>query len=237
MHLTAASSAAVFILLICSSLTAFAQDSSVNPGINDSFRDPNVSQYVERFEVEGREVYDLRDDIVKTTGVKEGSVIADIGAGTGLFTRLFSEKVGAEGRVYAVDIAHSFVNRIVRQAREDNVQNIIGVICDDRSCQLPPNSIDAAYICDTYHHFEFPQKTLATIHSALRPDGKLIVVDFQRIEGKSSPWIISHVRAGKEVFQSEIEEAGFRLVEEPKLLKDNYLLIFQKAEKADAADK
>lgn len=210
--------------------STFAQEESVKPGINDSFRDPNVAQYVERFESEGREVYDQREKIVETLALKPGSTVADIGAGTGLFTRLLADKVGAEGRVYAVDIARSFVNRIVTEARQAGSKNIIGVICDDRSCQLPPNSIDLAYICDTYHHFEFPQDTLKSIHQALREKGRLAVVDFQRIEGTSTDWIMGHVRAGKETFQAEIEAAGFQLVSEPQgLLKDNYLLIFEKA--------
>lgn len=215
-------------LLLASPSPLLGQEQSVNPGINDSFQDPNVGQYVERFESEGREVYDQRQEIVKLTGVQPGMVVADIGAGTGLFTRLFADQVGPEGRVYAVDIARSFVNRIVHNARDKDINHIIGVICDDQSCRLPPTSIDLAYVCDTYHHFEFPQKTLASIHQALRPGGKLVVVDFQRIPGTSSSWILGHVRAGKEVFQSEIEEAGFQLVREPKLLKENYILVFEK---------
>jgi len=207
---------------------ASAQDQSVKPGINDSFVDPDVSSYVERFEKEGREVYDQREAIIEATGVKPGMVVADIGAGTGLFTRIFSEKVGKKGRVFAVDIARSFVNRIVLAARKDGIDNIVGVICDDKSTTLPPNSIDLAYICDTYHHFEFPQRTLASLHSALKDGGRMVVVDFEREAGKSSAWIISHVRAGKRVFQKEIEEAGFELMESPSLLKDNYCLIFRK---------
>lgn len=209
---------------------AWGQEDSVKPGINDSFRNPDVLSYVERFEAEGREVYDQRAAIVKASGVKPGMVVADIGAGTGLFTRLFSEQVGGEGRVFAVDIARSFVNRIVLQARQEGVRNIVGVICDDHSTTLPPNSIDLAYICDTYHHFEFPQRTLASLHQAMKKNSRLVVVDFEREEGTSSPWIMSHVRAGKATFREEIESAGFRLVEEPKLLKENYCLIFEKVE-------
>ncbi len=232
----------VYVVLLTGLLvwtTAFssavqAQEESVNPGINDSFRDPNVPQYVERFEKEGREVYDQREKIIATAGVKPGMIVADVGAGTGLFTRLFAEKVGDKGRVYAVDIARSFVNRIVLEARENKVNNIIGVICDDRSCQLPPNSVDLVYVCDTYHHFEFPQETLSSIRQALRKGGRLVVVDFQREEGVSSDWIIGHVRAGKKVFRSEIEAAGFELVEEPELLKENYMLIFEPIESESA---
>ena len=87
------------------------------------------------------------------------------------------------------------------------------------------NSIDLAFVCATFHHFEFPLKSMKSIRRALRPGGKVIVVDFERIEGKSSDWILGHVRAGKEVFQAETEESGFELEEEVTgLLEENYIL-------------
>ena len=86
-----------------------AQDKSVKPGINDTFKDPKVQEYVEKFEVESREVFQKRNSIVEACGVKPGTVVADIGAGTGLFTRMFSKAVGPEGRVVAVDIAKNFL--------------------------------------------------------------------------------------------------------------------------------
>jgi ubiquinone/menaquinone biosynthesis C-methylase UbiE len=94
---------------------------------------------------------------------------------------------------------------------------------------LPPGSVDVAFVCDTYHHFEFPQRTLASLYRAIKPGGKLVVVDFIRIEGKSSAWILFHVRAGQEVVEKEITDAGFRKAGEVKgLLKENYLVIFTK---------
>ena len=90
--------------------------------------------------------------------------------------------------------------------------------------------LDLVFICDTYHHFEYPQTTLASLHAALRPGGMLAVVDFERIEGVSRPWVLNHMRAGKEVFRSEIEAAGFRFLEEVEVagLEENYLLLFRR---------
>jgi len=218
----------IAMIALCSPSAVWGQEESVRPGINDAFLDADPASYVERFEKEGREVYDQRHVIVQVSGVRPGMVVADIGAGTGLFTRLFSRQVGAEGRVFAVDIAPNFVYQLVRDSRRQGIENIVGVICDERSCHLPPNSVDLVFICDTYHHFEFPYATLESIHQALRDDGRLMVVDFQREEGISSEWILNHVRAGRAVFQSEIEEAGFQLVEETDFLRENYGLIFRK---------
>ncbi|MCO6457005.1 MAG: methyltransferase domain-containing protein [Pirellulaceae bacterium] len=209
----------------------WCQEKSVNPGINNSFQDPDVSQFVERFEKEGREVYDQRQAIVAATGAKPGQAVADVGAGTGLFTRLLAEKVGPQGRVYAVDIARKFVDHVEAACREAGLGNVVGVVCQPDSADLPEASVDLVFLCDTYHHFEFPEKTMRSIHRALRPGGEVILIDFKRVEGESSDWILNHVRAGQEVFAREVVSAGFELVEEKRLLKDNYFLRFRKAAK------
>jgi predicted methyltransferase len=210
---------------------AVAQDQSVNPGINKQFENPKVDEFVGRFERDGRDPYDHRHDVVKAMGLKTGMTIADVGAGTGLFSRLFSPLVGPEGKIYAVDIAESFVKHIERQAEADGLKNIKGVVCTADSVNLPPDSIDLAFICDVYHHFEFPHKSMRSIHRALKPGGSVVLIDFQRIEGVSSEFVMGHVRAGQEVFTKEITEAGFRQVDERKgLLKESYFVRFEKVE-------
>jgi SAM-dependent methyltransferase len=101
-------------------------------------------------------------------------------------------------------------------------------VYDQRHGKLAPASIDLAFICDAYHHFEQPKAMLASIRRALRPGGTLIVVDFERIPGVSPDWILKHVRAGKEDFRAEIEAAGFGFVEEVKLMRENYVLRFSR---------
>lgn len=214
--------------------TSLAQEASVNPGINKSFESPNVDEFVGRFEREGRDAFDHRHDIVKACGLKPGMTVADVGAGTGLFTRLFAPLVGSRGTVFAVDIAERFVKHVESSAHEAGFDNVIGIVCKSDSVALPENSIDIAFICDTYHHFEFPQKTMTSIHRALKPDGQVILIDFHRIEGKSSEWILGHVRAGQEVFVKEILEVGFKQVEErQEMLDESYFVRFEKVERPD----
>src|SRR5690606_10179035 len=193
-----------------------AQETSVNPGINKSFESPNVPEYVERFEKEGRDVYNHRHEIVAALNLRPGMVVADVGAGTGLFTRMFSPLVGDKGKVYAVDISDEFIAHIEKTAREQKLGNIVGIVCAADSVLLPPSSVDLVFICDTYHHFEFPHKTMQSIHKALRPGGHVVLIDFHRIPGVSSEWVLGHVRAGQEVFTQEIINAGFKRVEEKK---------------------
>ncbi len=219
----------VWGIVLAGLATCGAQEQSVRPGINDSFRDPDVQEFVGRFEVESREVFTQRQQIVAACGIRPGQTVADIGAGTGLFTRLFSDAVGQDGQVIAVDIAQKFLDHIRTTSREAGRNNVETLLCKMDSTELPAASIDLAFICDTYHHFEFPQKTLASLHQALRPGGRVILIDFRRIEGTSSDFVLKHVRAGQEVFESEIAAAGFQKIhEEPKLLQENYFVVFQK---------
>lgn len=208
------------------------ESSSVKPGINEKFLDPSldVSEWLGRFEIESREVYASRDEVLKACEIEPGDSVADIGAGTGFYSRLFASEVGEKGWVYAVDISSRFLEHINLQAREEQVHNLTGVLCSDRSVHLPPDSVDLVFTCDTYHHFEYPQSTLASIHRALKKGGKFVVIDFERIPGESREFILGHVRAGKEVFRSEIEKAGFKFVDEVTIpgFKENYLLRFQK---------
>ena len=97
------------LLVFLSLISSFAQEKSVNPGINKSFQNPSVEKFTERFEKEGREVYDKREKIVEALKIKSGMTVADVGAGTGLFSRLIAPKVGKDGKLYSVDIAKSFV--------------------------------------------------------------------------------------------------------------------------------
>lgn len=220
----------VFTFLTFASV-CLAQEESVRQGINEKFLDPNLKpeEWTEKFEVESREIYDLRNEIAATVGLNPGMEMADIGAGTGLFTIPFSQAVGPEGKVYAVDIAKNFLTHIRARANREKAGNVETVLCTDRSIELPENSIDLAFICDTYHHFEYPQASLASIHKALRPGGELVLIDFKRIPGESSEWVMGHVRAGQEVFESEITAAGFEKVDEvDDLLSENYFVRFRR---------
>jgi len=208
------------------------QQQSVKPGINEKFLDPNlkVAEWLKRFEVESREVFDARNAVIEACGLKAGMRVADVGAGTGLYTRLFSQAVGKEGWVYAVDINARFLEHIQKRAKAEGQSNITSVLAPQDSVSLAPASVDRVFLCDTYHHFEYPEPSLASIATALKPGGELILVDFERIEGESSEWTLGHVRAGKEVFRSEVENSGLEFVEQVEVagLKENYFLRFRK---------
>jgi len=217
-----------------SSVAIPEREESVRPGINERFLDPNLdpSEWLGRFETESREIYRARGAIVKAVNLKQGDRIADIGAGTGLFTFLFADQIGPRGWVFAVEISPRFVERIDKLATEQGFANITPLLGAEDVVRLPPESINVAFVCDTYHHFEYPGTIMTSIKRALRPGGRLVVVDFERIEGVSRQWVLDHMRAGKSVFRKEIEDAGFEFIGETKVegLEENYFIAFRKAD-------
>jgi ubiquinone/menaquinone biosynthesis C-methylase UbiE len=201
---------------------------AVDPAINAYYRDADVDRWKAIFENHGREVFRERFRIVHAAGPRPGMQVADIGAGTGFFSLLFARAVGAEGKVYAVDISESFLAEIRRRAAEEfRVANLETVLNDQDGIGLPEDSIDLAFLCDTYHHLEYPQRMLSSIAAALRDQGELIIIDFRRIPGVSSPWVMSHVRANREEVIEELKAAGFQLVGEADFLRENYFLRFR----------
>lgn len=212
---------------------AVAPDSpSVPEGINKRFLDVemDIDEWLGRFEVESREVYSARERVLAACEIEPGMKIADIGAGTGFYSRLFAQETGDKGWVYSVDISPRFLQHINEKLEQEDIENITTVLGTTKSFAVPTQTIDLAFICDTYHHFEFPSSTLASLHRAMKPGGKLIVIDFERIPGKSREFILGHVRAGKPVFRQEIEDAGFTFVDEVNIpsFEENYLLRFER---------
>jgi len=199
------------------------------PGINTNFLDPNLDAdaFVKRFETESREVFAKRSAIARACGLREGMAVADVGAGTGLFVDYFALDVKKSGRVYAVELSEVFAERLQKRIVSRNQSQVEVVRCTERDVSLPEGSVDTVFTCDTYHHFEYPKATLASIYRALRPGGTFVIVDFERIPGKTREWLLNHVRCGKQQVIREVTDAGFVLMEEVALgLEENYFLRF-----------
>jgi ubiquinone/menaquinone biosynthesis C-methylase UbiE len=204
-------------------------------GINDSFLAPNmnVEDFIKRFEVESREVFACREQILAAIQLKPGMAVADVGSGTGLYLRPLSRSVGKDGRVYAIDIAPKFVKHLRDRAKEENLENVEVILCSDRDVRLNADSIDRAFICDVYHHFEYPESSLQSIYKAMRKGGKLIVVDFHRepnVSSERKQWLRGHIRAPIDTFKQEIVDAGFQFEEQVAIdgFSENYLIRFTK---------
>lgn len=224
------SALAVLVVGAGSVARVVGQQSTITPmarELNKSF-DADQTQWAERFEHEGRAIYDKRYEILDQLNLRPGLNVADIGAGSGLFSRLIAQRVAPGGIVYAVDIAKNMVDYITKIAKEKDIPNLRPILGDPRSPKLQASSLDRVVIIDSYHHFEFPADMLAEIKKALRPDGLFVLVDFKRIEGVSPKYVLDMVRAGQGTFTDEFQNAGFELIErQDNLFEDNYLLKFR----------
>ena len=113
---------------------------------------------------------------------------------------------------------------------QDELDPVEARLCSENSADLPADSIDLAFLCDVYHHFEFPRNSMGSLHHALRDGGEVVIVDFERIPGVSREWILGHVRAGKAEVFAELDSYGFELVEELAFdeLEENWVARFRK---------
>lgn len=214
------------------SLTPPPEELSAKPGINDDFLKGEVDtqRWISTFEGEAREIAVHKDALVAALGLRKGMEVADVGAGTGLFLKPLGDAVGVSGKVFALDISPKFVELLERRAQQEGLEQVEPRLSKARSVDLPSLAIDAAWVCDTYHHFEYPQHVLFSLYDALRPQGSLFIVDFERIPGSSRQWVLDHVRADKRTTIKEIEAAGFQFVREIQVpgLVENYLLEFRR---------
>ncbi len=191
--------ACLFVL----NISAWVQDESLSPGINKRFKEqPDIS--IKQFDFTNRDVRQQKE-ILDACGLKPGMDVADIGAGSGVHVCLFAGKVLPAGKVYAVDIIQEFLDHIEATCKGKEIKNVLCVLGSSTSCNLKPSSVDIVFSCDTYHHFEYPFKMMASIREALRPNGKFVIIDFK---GKSN-----HVRADSKTVIEEISKSGFQLIE------------------------
>jgi ubiquinone/menaquinone biosynthesis C-methylase UbiE len=209
-----------FLTLACMFLLNFgvwAQEKSVAPGINEGFKE-DPDRWIEFFHFSSSDPRQQKE-ILDTIKLKPGMDIADVGAGSGVHALLFAEKVSPGGKVYAVDIIQEFLDHIEAESKEKGVKNVQCVLGSDSSCNLKEASVDVVFTCDTYHHFEYPFKMMASMHKALRPDGQFIIIDF-----KDKSW---HVRADSKTVIEEITGSGFKLADSREILDRFFIARFK----------
>jgi ubiquinone/menaquinone biosynthesis C-methylase UbiE len=192
----------------------------------------NIDVWLERMEVGSRELYSARDAVVAALDLDEGEVVADIGAGTGLYALIFAEEVGESGRVFAEDIEPRFLDLINRRAEDSGLHNVTAVLGREDDVTLPDNFVDLVFIADTYHYFTNREALMTSVFRALKPGGSLVVVDYDLKPGEDRPADKSHVRFGRAGVINEIEYIGFTLAAEEEVegLEENYFLRFVKAD-------
>lgn len=183
-----------------------------------------------RFERQGREVHDRRDAVLKALKISAGDSVADVGVGSGLYTLSLAQTVGPTGTVVGVDVQDYFLEHVAAKAKKAGLENITFVKAAQRSSNLDPASLDLIFICDVFHHVEYPRTYLASLYAALEPGGRMAVIDYIAEEGKSERWVLDHVRASPAEFRAEFEAAGFVFEDAPDVLEENFFHIYRKPE-------
>jgi ubiquinone/menaquinone biosynthesis C-methylase UbiE len=156
-------------------------------------------------------------------GIVKGSVVADIGAGAGFYTKLLVERVGAQGKVYAEDIQPGMIELLRKRINEPNVIPVLGTETDPK---LPASALDLALLVDVYHEFSHPQTMIRKLREALTPDGRLVLLEFRAEDAKLS--IRREHKMSVEQVQAEIEPEGFQLMQRSEKLPRQHILIFKK---------
>lgn len=133
-------------------------------------------------EREAREKEERTDVLIKSLNLKAGMDIADVGAGTGYLSRCMADNIGANGTVYAVDVQPEMIGKL--KSLSKNHPTIKPILCAVDNVKLPANSIDLAIMVDVYHELEFPREVTQSILAALRPNGKLVLVEYRAEDDK-----------------------------------------------------
>jgi ubiquinone/menaquinone biosynthesis C-methylase UbiE len=163
--------------------------------------------------------------------LEPGMTVADVGTGIGNMLPILSRRVGPTGRVLAEDTEDELLTAAKGSARNQNLENVTFIKGTDTDPKLPEGQVDVIFAFDVYHHFASPEKMLAAFHKALRPDGRLVIVDYYKREsampdGKA----LTRIRLDLPEMIKELEANRFHLVEEKEYAKNmQYMLILEKS--------
>lgn len=173
-----------------------------------------------------REAEEHPQEAVKLLKIQAGAVVADIGAGSGYYTALLAREVGSSGKVYATDLQPGMLKLLSQRFESEGVKNVELIQGTERETKLPATCCDMILLVDVYHEFSEPQAMLRDIKRALRPDGRLILLEFKK-EDPSIPIRAEHKMSVKDV-RAELEADGFRFDRVIPDLPWQHILIFRK---------
>ena len=172
-----------------------------------------------------RDLWQRPDQIMDAMGIADASVVADIGAGSGWFTIRLARRVGPQGVVYAEDVQKEMLTAIQRRVSREGLANVRFVLGSNNDPKLPA-PVDAILVVDAYHEIEDRVAMLSNLARALKPQGRLGVIDF-KLEG-TGPGPSPEERVSPDVVVKDAEKAGLRLLRQEPFLQFQYFLIFGK---------
>jgi SAM-dependent methyltransferase len=174
-----------------------------------------------------REAEEQPEKALDALNLKPGMVVADIGAGVGYMSLRMAKRVGPSGKVYANDLQPEMLAKLRETAAKAKIANVITVLGDVADPKLPANTMDLVLLVDVYHEFSAPQQMLRKIRDTLKPDGRLVLLEY-RAEDPNVPIIAEHKMTVAQV-KTELEAEGFLLQPVIETLPRQHILILTKA--------
>ena len=172
-----------------------------------------------------REQEEQPDKAIAALKIAKGSTVADIGAGVGYMTWRLADAVGPAGKVYANDIQPAMIQMLKQNMKDRGLTNVEPVLGKTDDPKLPKGAIDLALLVDVYHEFSEPQKMLDRIRESLKPDGRLVLLEYRK-EDPKVPIREEHKMTVEEV-KAEIEPEGYKLDNVLEILPRQHILIFR----------
>lgn len=174
-----------------------------------------------------REAEEQPEKALDALNLKPAMVVADIGAGVGYMSLRMARRVGPSGKVYANDLQPAMLDRLRQNAAKAGIGNVVTVVGDVGDPKLPANTMDLVLLVDVYHEFSQPQQMLRKIRETLKPDGRLVLLEY-RAEDPNVPILAEHKMTVAQV-KSELEAEGFVLQPVIETLPRQHILILTKA--------
>jgi ubiquinone/menaquinone biosynthesis C-methylase UbiE len=169
--------------------------------------------------------------LIQSMGLEPGMTVADVGTGVGFMLPFLSRRVGPAGRVLAEDIFDDFLTGAKQTAEEQKLSNITFIKGTETDPNLPEGQVDMELVLDAYHHFDYPDKMLAALYKALKPDGKLVIVEYYKREtAMPGGRALTHIRLDMPDLIKEVEANHFHLIMEKEHIKNvQYMLLLEKS--------
>jgi ubiquinone/menaquinone biosynthesis C-methylase UbiE len=181
------------------------------------------ADWLDRSERDQEEEPDHAIDVLK---LQKGSAVADIGAGSGYMTEKLSKKVGPMGKVYATDIQQGMLDLLGKRIAKRKLTNVMPVLGTQDDPRLPLESLDLVLMVDVYHELSQPQLMLRHIKAALKPGGRLVLLEYRK-EDPNVPIRPEHKMSVAEA-KLEVEAEGFKLTTTNEDLPRQHILIFSR---------
>lgn len=179
--------------------------------------------WLDRSEREREEQPDKALDLID---IQPGMTVADVGAGTGYMTLRIARRVGPSGKVYANDIQPEMLEKLSDNARRADLNNIETVLGSEADPKLPEGKMDLVLMVDVYHELSRPQEMLQAIRRSLKPDGRLVLVEYKK-EDPAIPIRPDH-RMSLHDIKVEVEAEGYKLDKVIDSLTRQHIVFFRK---------